>query len=287
MGAAYITPAEYKAAPTSVDWLNLNVDSALYADQDAELVRVIARASAWCDNYVNQDIVGAVRWETRRRRISRAGTVTLSVPHWPVRQLLTLSTGTDASNLVAVPAATIAAAWIERGLIVVPVNTAATGLGLRTAGRFLTRCSYTHGWSATTLTAATAVGATTLQVKDATSIFSTAQIVSLALDSGLSTITLADGAQTETVTVTNVTGTTVTVSACTYAHGSGVGVSNLPAELKQAAILVTTAMIQTRGDAAIDMSQSLQPGPIGAVDPVANANLRLAREILAGYGMFR
>ena len=51
----YITIAEYKNAPTSLDYNNLVVNGNANA-QDAELSRVILRATSYLNEYLNQDL---------------------------------------------------------------------------------------------------------------------------------------------------------------------------------------------------------------------------------------
>jgi outer membrane lipoprotein-sorting protein len=69
---------------------------------------------------------------------------------------------------------------------------------------------------------------------------------------------LYDGASTERVTVADsytFGSTTVPLtSALVYAHTAGVSVSNLPAAIKEATILMTTAYLKIRGDASMTMA---------------------------------
>ena len=53
---SYLTIAEYKNAPTAIDYNNL-VTGGTSAQQDAELASVIQRASSWIDIYVNQPLI--------------------------------------------------------------------------------------------------------------------------------------------------------------------------------------------------------------------------------------
>ena len=53
---AYLTIAEYKNAPTAIDYSNL-VNGGTSAQQDAELSTVIQRASSFIDIYVNQPLI--------------------------------------------------------------------------------------------------------------------------------------------------------------------------------------------------------------------------------------
>jgi hypothetical protein len=53
--------------------------------------------------------------------------------------------------------------------------------------------------------------------------------------------------------------TILTASALSYSHASGVAIGNLPTAIKQATILVTTAMLKIRGDSSMTMSITTAP----------------------------
>jgi hypothetical protein len=61
----YITVAEYKNAPTSIDYDNLVVGGNAQA-QDAELSNVIRRASSFMDEYFNANLNATQYVETQR-----------------------------------------------------------------------------------------------------------------------------------------------------------------------------------------------------------------------------
>ena len=65
-------------------------------------------------------------------------------------------------------------------------------------------------------------------------------------------LNIVDGRYNEQVTVSAISGNTVTLSSgLQNAHAVGVGVHAMPGAVKQAAILVTTALIKARGQGAI------------------------------------
>ena len=72
----YISVAEYKDAPTSIDYDNLVVGGNANA-QDAELARVILRATSYLNEYLNQDLVASLTTETQRVRLNTQGFIAL------------------------------------------------------------------------------------------------------------------------------------------------------------------------------------------------------------------
>jgi hypothetical protein len=82
----YISVAEYKNAPTSIDYDNLVVGGNLAA-QDAELERVILRASSYMDEYLNQNLVANRQTETQRTRFTPQGYIALHPNQNPIISL--------------------------------------------------------------------------------------------------------------------------------------------------------------------------------------------------------
>ena len=74
---SYLTIAEYKNAPTAIDYNNL-VTGGTSAQQDAELASVIQRASSWIDIYVNQPLIAQNFQEQSRTRITQEGFMVIS-----------------------------------------------------------------------------------------------------------------------------------------------------------------------------------------------------------------
>ena len=68
----YLTAAEYLNAPTSIDYTNLVVGGNSAA-QEAELSRVILRASSFLDEYLNQNLCATRKTETQRTRFMPNG----------------------------------------------------------------------------------------------------------------------------------------------------------------------------------------------------------------------
>jgi hypothetical protein len=57
--------------------------------------------------------------------------------------------------------------------------------------------------------------------------------------------------------------------------------------VKWATVLLTSAIIKSRGNDALTMSNALQPGAASSMDPTTSADMRICREILASYRRIR
>jgi hypothetical protein len=247
----YLTVAEYKNAPTSIDFDNLVVGGNAGA-QDAELLRVITRASSFMDEYLNQNLVASTINENQRTRFTPDGYIALHPNQTPVISLQSFQYGFDPNSLVTLSDCSIA--WFENQQVIIPVSTIATtyssagplsfGGGGSSRNQLFTKYTYTAGYVNNAIATATATQST-MTVQNATGIVA----------GGIYRI--ADGASSETVTVaSNYTygSTTVPlVSPLSFTHASGITFGNLPFAIKQACIMITTAFIKVRGDNSMTM----------------------------------
>lgn len=247
----YLTLTEFKNAPTALDYGNL-VAGGTQAAQDAELSNAITRASSWIDNYCNQVIGATADTEQQRIRIRPDGSIRFHPKYFPVVALNSLSYGYSPNSLRTVTDPT--GVWIEEQEVIYNLgggstSTTAGPLSFNSAPaasvETYIQYSYVNGYANSVLAADVVVGATSLTV-----------------DSGLGILpgemlNIYDGASTERVTVAStytLGSTTVPLAApLGFAHSAGTSVSNLPAAIKEAAILMTTAYLKIRGDAAMTM----------------------------------
>ena len=95
----YLTIAEYKNAPTSIDFDNLVVGGNSGA-QDAELGRVILRATSYLNEYLNQDLTAQSITETQRVRFNNQGYISLHPNHNPIISLSSFEYGSDRKSVV-------------------------------------------------------------------------------------------------------------------------------------------------------------------------------------------
>jgi len=250
----YITVAEYKNAPTSLDYNNLVVGGNQNA-QDAELARVILRATSYLNEYLNQDLHANPVTETQRVRMSGEGYIYLHPNKNPIISLSNFQWGSSPNNLQTL--ADPSQCWFESQEIVIPlsqINTTYTSQGPLAFGSYgpripvFTKYTYIAGYVNTTCTGA--LNASTLTVANPSGILPG------------ETYRIIDGANAESVTVaSNYTygATAVPLTApLAFAH-TGAGFSNMPFAIKQATILMTSAFIKQRGDASMTMNLTTQP----------------------------
>jgi hypothetical protein len=249
--SAYLTIAEFKNAPTSLDINNLVIGGNAAA-QDAELANVILRASSYMDEYLNQNLVAKRNTETQRVRINSQGYVALHPNSNPVIALESFLYGASPNNLQTLTDPS--QCWFEPQQILVPLSqmsatySSAGPLSFGSAAprqQLFTQYTYVAGYVNTAIVTAVAA-ATSLTVASG-----------LGIVAGM-TLRIYDGANTETVTVASTYtygSTTVPLtSALGFTHSAGVAIGNLPNAIKQAAILVTTAFLRIRGDKSNTMS---------------------------------
>lgn len=248
---AYITIAEFKNAPTSLD-INSLVIGGNQAAQDAELANVILRASSYLNEYLNQNLSASRYTETQRVRVNNQGYLALHPNNNPIIALESLQYGASPNNLQTLTDPS--QCWFEPQQVLVPLGQMANTYssagplsfgGWTTRQQLFTKYTYVSGYVNTTIVTAVAA---------ATSITVASGIGIIAGQS----LRIYDGGSSETVTVasTYVYGSTTVplTSALVHSHLEGVAMGNLPTAIKQATILVTTAFLRIRGDKSNTMS---------------------------------
>jgi hypothetical protein len=282
----YITVAEYKAAPTAIDYDNLVADSTNAAVQDAELKNAIARGSSWIDTYCNQSLGANTVTEQQRARLQPSGFIAVHPRYAPIVAVTDFYYGVTPNDLVQFPDPS--QGWVENEQFILPYTAANVTyssqgplqFGMPAIPRAQVFCKYTYinGYASTTLAANANASATSITVTNPVGI--TAGLV----------MTIYNGANTEIITVASTYtfgSATIPLSApLVYAQTSGVGVSALPPAVKEAAILATTAMIKVRGDYSLTMQVSNQAGQ-ATVNADGTGDLNLAKELLKPYRRIR
>jgi hypothetical protein len=250
----YITIAEYKNAPTSLDYNNLVVGGNANA-QDAELSRVILRATSYLNEYLNQDLHANPVTETQRVRMSNEGYIFLHPNKNPIISLSAFQWGSSPTNLQTLNDPS--QCWFESQQICIPlsqINTTYTSSGPLAFGSYgpriplFTKYTYIAGYVNTTCNGTLGVSSLT--------VFNPSGILPG------ETYRIIDGPNAESVTVaSNYTyGSTTVPLTAPLAHSHvGAGFSNMPFAIKQATILMTSAFIKQRGDASMTMNLTTQP----------------------------
>lgn len=281
----YLTLAEYKNAPTSIDFNNLVVGGNASA-QDAELSNMILRASSFMDEYLNQNLNASLQTETQRIRATPEGYLAVHPFNSPIISLNNFAYGGNPNGLVVLN--DCSGAWFEDEQIIIPINqigSSTTTIGALSfsgggAGRnrLFCRYSYVAGFVDNLIQSATA-GASFMTVQDGTGV-----------TPGMS-IRMYDGASSETATVSSayVYGSlTIPFTApLTFSHTSGVAFGNMPGAVKQACILATTAFIKARGDGAMTMAITTSASKAATGANVYGDDLATALIMLSQYRRIR
>ena len=282
---AYLTIAEFKNAPTSLDINNL-ISGGTQGQQDAELANIILRASSYLDEYLNQNLVAKRSTETQRVRVNNQGYIALHPNDNPVIALESFLYGASPNNLQTLPDPS--QCWFEAQQVLVPLSQMATtyssagplSFGSSTPGQQLfTQYTYVAGFVNTTIATATAT-ATSLTVASGLGILAGGRL------------RIYDGVSSEIVTVastyTNGSTTVPLTSALGFTHAAGVAIGNLPNAVKQAAILATTAFLRIRGDKSNTMSITTRAqGSEISGETRFGSDLALARDMVNLYRRIR
>ena len=298
MNTSYLTVAEYKRAPTGTDVANLDyyTQSTDTTAQDAELANVIARASAWIDNYCElpNGLAASENTETERTWLTRDGWLRIRPKNIPIISLQSLQwrvspasawTPVDISNVQTFPRSFETQMWFPYmegttltigGSFAFPINAPYTPFYMPPQQaaqiedlQLTVQYSYINGYPNTMLVGAVAAGANSITVDDATGIVEG------------STMTIYDGGNTEKVTASSVSGSHVYLTRqLIFDHSDGIAVSAIPADVKQACILIVNYALKERGVNSITM-QGVQNPLMQKYDDVRD--IEIAKDILRKY----
>ncbi|MEU0516640.1 hypothetical protein [Streptosporangium sp. NPDC006007] len=276
----YVTNHEFRASPTWLDTENLVVGGAESA-QDAELANVLLRASAWADSQVDQPLGAHAHTEQLRVTVGRDGRVSIHASHAPVRAVTALAYGTP-PDLTALT--DLSGVWVEDQVQILTALAGGGGFGGLLEfgprpGSYETyvRAGYVAGYTSTTLAADVSAAAASLVVADPTGIYPG------------DVLRIWDPGSEEAVTVATgyVPGSTTVglVGVTRAAHGSGAGVSALPADVHQAIICRATALLLREPTAGSEEYADAPFGPVArrpsrrtrAADLISEATGLLAR----------
>jgi len=281
-----LTLQEFKNAPTAIDIDNLVFNSIDPDEQDAELQNVIERASSYVDTYCNQILGATVDTEQQRVRIGRDGTIKFHPNNAPIIAVTDLWYGADPNNMIQATDPSVC--WLESQSVVFPyVNLSTTvtsqgplsfGFPYYNSSVCYLKYSYINGYENDLIVSATA-GQSTLTVK-----------TGIGFRAGL-TVKIYDGLSSEFVTVASnyVFGsTTIPLTApLAYSHSAGVSISALPSAIKEATILVTTAMLKVRGDNSMVMNVTSTPSISMPNSQHMGADIAMAQDLLKPYRRIR
>ncbi|MGH3376336.1 MAG: hypothetical protein ACRDP6_16505 [Actinoallomurus sp.] len=283
----YVTVPEFRAAPTWIDSDDL-IPGGTSTKQDDELFNVLLRASAQVDTTVMQRLGGHTAVEQLRARTDRRGVLSIHPSNNPVRAVTALSYGADPTSLVLLTDLT--GVWIEDARqVLVSAPTRGSWAGFLEFGpatpagaTAFVRLTYTAGYGSATLTATANTGASTLAVSAPAGIMP-GDVLRI-WDPGFEeAVTVAPGYVPGATTVP-------IVSPLTQTHAAGAGISALPADIHQAVICFTVALL-LREDASSDAPFAGAPfGPAArrsSAGGKAGGLLDEAERLLAPYRRIR
>gem|GEM_PF-2264148 len=268
MPSQYLTVAELLGAPLGLELRSIPATGStgpggvIGQQTYEELTNVILRASAMADLYCHQTL-GATQdseegWtDSAKAGIDNNGYLWLHTNNWPVLSVSVFQYGYPALGGTAWTVATLSDLIMKRSSIVYPA-----WLDRRNTPPVRVQATYLNGWPNTLLTASVAGGATGLPVVDATGIMAGARL------------TIFDQGNTEQVTVASTWlpapgPASVALAAGTqFAHTPyfrpttppqqpyDVSVSALPADVKQAVLLICKFLVEQRGSTALVMGRT-------------------------------
>lgn len=273
----YITLAEWLAAPTALDARSL-IQGGSQTQQNQAICDAIERASSWIDGWCYQVLAATRDTTSGRYAVNRRGGVRVPLPRKPVLEVCSVSFGYRTSEM-ALLSSLVDVEIGMHGVVEIPIAGAFLGRALG-GGNPLVQVTYVNGFPNTTLAAVVTAAATSITLSSVLGIYPGTAL----------TIYDVTGGGTEQVTVsgTYVVGTAAVplTTGLLYAHAVGVSVSNLPPDIKAAAVLLTTVLIQTRGVDAIVLSETGTPTtteyPRGT-----GANVARAKELLIPFRRVR
>lgn len=274
----YLTAQEYKDAPTALQANNLIAGNTNQAAQDQELANVILRASAWVDRTCHQSLNAQALTEQKKTVLGRRAEFTFMPDNFPIIALTSLLYGDNPNALSAVSDCSLA--WIEGRNIKYPASALPTflsspslpsyGVGMR-----YIRYSYVAGFVNSTIGADVVATATSLTMMNSIGVLPS------------QTLVIADGILSEQVTVSSsyVFGASPILLAAPLAHDhkAGVAIYSMPASIKEATILVTSAFIKVRGTGTQVASSTSVAGGIQSGSRGINTDLDLAHDLLIDY----
>ena len=284
----YLTTTEFRNAPTAIDIDNLVFNSSDPDVQDSELANVIARASSWIDTHCNQILGATSTTEQQRSRVSPDGYIKWHPNYNPVIALTDLWYGYPSTNLYHVQ--DVSSAWIENQQILFPYASMGSlftnqgplqfGFPSSSGSPVFLKYTYVNGYANDLINTAVA-GQTTLTVKSGVGI------------TAHDTLKIYDGMYSENVTVADTytfgSSTVPLTSPLLYSHASGISISALPPAIKEAAILVTTAMLKVRGDSSMTMAVGTLPSYNATPEISQNigGDMAMAVDLLKPYRRIR
>jgi hypothetical protein len=279
----YLTLAEYKNAPTAIDYNNLVVGGT-QAQQDAELQTVLGRASSWINTHLNQSLIARSVTEQKRTRMTPQGNLIIRPEINPIIAFSSLSYGATPTNLTVVNDLT--PLWFESDKVIYPIaqtslsyssqGPLAFGFPPSTGSQIYVNYNYTAGYVNTLGTGS--AGSSSVTVANPVGILP-GQIINF-----------YDGQNSERLQVSSTytygANPVTLASPMAYSH-TNAAFSGMPAAVKEAAILVVTDFLKVRGDNSLTMAVTTRASSGPSVQSLIGSDLALAQELLRPFRKVR
>ena len=280
MASQYLTVAELLNAPLglalrSVPAAGATGPGGVTGQQTyEELTNVILRASALADSYCQQ-VLGATvdseeKWtESGLAGIDQRGYLWVHTDYWPVLAVSAFQYASPSAGAAGWTAVAPSDLIVFRERIVYP-----GAFSQRGTPPLRVQYTYLNGWPATLMAGPAAAGGTVLSVADATGMVAGTRLT-IADQGNTEQATVATGWQPlsgpATVTLTTAlqfAHTPVFRPATAPAQPCDIAVTALPADVKQAVLLICKELVEVRGANALVMGRT---GGISGNAPVAGA----------------
>lgn len=297
----YLSLSQYRYAPTAMDTQSLvtsNIANPTEQDQEQALFNVINRMSGWIDRHCfgsDPAIKGASLCASQVVEdlwvLPLKNQLNLQCSFKPILQLDGLALGSDPSQVQSITQQMAVQCRFGIRTIYVPMvfpglMTMGNALNFDTAGPDgKTYCvwTYTAGYPHLQLAANAAQGANSISVLP-----NGPSGTLLGVYPGTA-FSIEDQSNSEPFTVSSVSGTTLNLDApLTYAHTvpaapDFIPVTALPEDVIQAAIFLTTALIKTRGDWALELQGINEPKDVTSKADATESDVKYACWLLEPF----
>lgn len=281
----YVTPAEFKAAPTGMDVSQL-IPGGTPAQQAAALVMQLQRASGVADKICRKILGATLDTQAGYYRIQQdpglGQVIKVPLDFTPIVAVAGVSMGSTPSNLSTVTDLTNI--WISKKTVVVPVGGSGPSsmgpLFASYSGKRFATVQYVNGWANTTLYTAAKAGDVSVTLTNVLGVMPGQQLN--LVNTNNSEIVTVSPSYIPSNTATNVP--VPLVSPVVGAYSAGDTATNMPQEIKQAVILIAKSLIKTRGSESIVLaSVSSQPDHVNGVESGVTSDMEMAEFLLSDY----
>jgi len=278
----YVTPAEFKAAPTGVDVSQLIPGDNNQAHQAAALVMQLQRASGVADKMCRKVLGATLDTQAGFYRIQNdpnlGPVIRVPLDFTPIVAVAGVSVGNTPSTMGVLTGLTNV--WIGKKVATIPLGGSTVNGTSRWSGKQFASVQYVNGWVNTTLFASASPGATSVTVASTLGIMPGQQLN--LVNTNNSEMVTVDPAYIPSNFATNALIPLTTAVVGTYAPGDTV--TNMPQEIKQAVILIAKSLIKTRGSESIVIaSTTSQPEHVTGLESGVTSDMEMAEYLLEDY----